>query len=172
MDKAEHFTEVTAFATANNSQSLLEDADDDVVGPAAASLGRNGKSRGAVLCARFRSLPQSERVCVFTVSSCVFHLSEPCRLTFDVQVACPLCPWRTVIRKGRQLEQHLEGDHAASLFLVAGGKKQLKMAMFFFEADTFTGRHPGRYLNRTPLPVENTLHTCWFAVNNFRGNCY
>ena len=34
-------------------------------------------------------------------------------------------------------EQHLEHDHAASLFFVVSGKKQLKMTMSLFDSDMF-----------------------------------
>ena len=49
VDEAEGLTEVTAFATANSSQSFLEDADDDVVDPAASLVQMLGMERGEAL---------------------------------------------------------------------------------------------------------------------------
>ena len=165
VDEAEHFTEVTALATANSSQSLLEDADNDVVDPAAASL--VGMERAEALSLWTFSQPStigSECVCYCFKAVC-FHLSEPCHLTFDVQVACPLCPWRTVIRNGRQLEQHLEGDHAASLFLVASGKKTAVDGHVLLR---------GRYVYGPPSRADlwRTSSTLAGSLNIYRGNCY
>ena len=33
----------------------------------------------------------------------VSHLSEHCDVKFDVQLACPLCPWRTLNRKRKTI---------------------------------------------------------------------
>ena len=91
VDEAEDLKEVTALATAN-SQWFLEDADDNAVDPAASLVQMLGMERAealSCLCARFHSRPPSEprRLVLCLVSSCVFLLSESCRVTLDVQVA-------------------------------------------------------------------------------------
>ena len=81
-----------------------------------------------------------------TLASCLFLPPAGAR---GPQLACPLCFWRRFCRKVTKLEDHLREDHSAAIFYLASGKKQLKVAMALFEADAFSGRRRGRYLERS-----------------------
>ena len=61
---------------------------------------------------------------------------------------CPPCPWRALSSHPRLLD-HIRNKHTDWVKFVCSGTKQLKVIMPMYSLHSFTGRHPGSYLQRS-----------------------